>query len=65
MVNLTKDYYKDGQNTWLIFFEKISTGGGKKAPKLHPRGWILWTIIFYNLKKNHIKINLMRGQTFF
>ena len=31
-----KDYYIDGQNTQLIFFEKISTGGGEKAPKLHP-----------------------------
>ena len=35
-VNLTKNYYIDGQNTQPIFFEKITTGGGKKAPKLHP-----------------------------
>jgi hypothetical protein len=35
---LTKDYYIDGQNTQLICFEKMSTGGGKRAPKLHPRG---------------------------
>ena len=27
---LGKDYYIDGQNTQLIFLEKISTGGGKK-----------------------------------
>ena len=30
-----KDYYIDGQNTQLIFFEKMSTVGGKKAPKRH------------------------------
>ena len=26
---LIKDYYIDGKNTQLIFFQKISTGGGK------------------------------------
>jgi hypothetical protein len=46
---LCKDYYIDGQNTPLIFFEKISTGGGKKTPQITPRGWIFWTMIFYNL----------------
>ena len=29
---LSKDYYIDGQNTQLIFFEKNTTGGGEKAP---------------------------------
>ena len=29
---LGKDYVIDGQNTQLIYFEKMSTGGGKKAP---------------------------------
>ena len=48
---LSKDYYIDGQNTQLIFFEKYTTGGGKKAPKLHRGGGIFWTMIFYNLKK--------------
>ena len=33
-VPLTKDYYIDGQNTQLIVFEKMSTGGGKKAPQI-------------------------------
>ena len=32
----SKDYYIDGQNTQLIFFEKNSTRGGKRPPKLHP-----------------------------
>ena len=32
-------------------FFKITTGGGKKAPQITPRGWIFWTMIFYNLKK--------------
>ena len=45
LLTLGKDYYIDGQNTELIFF--ISTGGGKKAPQITPRGWIFWTIIFY------------------
>jgi hypothetical protein len=35
------------------FFEKMSTGGEKKAPTITPRGWIFWTIIFYNLKNSH------------
>ena len=37
-VYLFKNYYIDGQKTQLIFFEKMTTGGGKKAPKLHPWG---------------------------
>ena len=28
-IDLGKDYYIDGQNTQLIFFEDNSTGGGK------------------------------------
>jgi hypothetical protein len=63
--HLDKDYYIDGQNTQLFFFEKNSTGGGKKARHITPRGWIVWTIIFYNPIKIHIKIYLMRGQTLF
>ena len=51
MIKLSKDYYIDGQNTQLIFFEKMSTGGGKMAPQITPQGGIFWTIIFYNLKK--------------
>ena len=47
---LDKDYYIDGQNTQLIFFETITTGGGKKDHQITPRGWIFWTMIFYNLK---------------
>ena len=35
---LAKDYYIDRQNTQLNFFEKISTGGGKKAPQITPLG---------------------------
>jgi hypothetical protein len=35
MHRLDKDCYIDGQNTQLILFEQMSTGGGK-APKLHP-----------------------------
>ena len=35
---LGKDYYIDGRNTQLISFEKMSTGGGKKAPQITPRG---------------------------
>jgi hypothetical protein len=45
-----KDYY-DGQNTQLIIFEKMFTGGGKKAPQITPQGRVFWTMIFYNLKK--------------
>ena len=48
---LFNDYYIDGQNTQLIFFEKNLTVGGKKANQITPRGWIFWTMIFYNLKK--------------
>ena len=48
---LVKDYYIDGQNTQLIFFEKMSTWGGKQGPQITSRGWIFWTMIFYNLKK--------------
>jgi hypothetical protein len=33
-----KDYFIDGQNTQLIFFEKISTGGGKLGPQIIHRG---------------------------
>ena len=36
--DLGKDYYIDRQNTWLISFEKMSTGEGKRPPKLHHRG---------------------------
>ena len=50
-LGLAKDYYIDGQNTQLIFFEKNTTGGGKKAPQITSRGWIFWTTIFYNIKK--------------
>ena len=32
-------------------FFKMATGGGKKALQITPRGWIFWTMIFYNLKK--------------
>ena len=42
VMHLTKDYYIDGQNTQLIFFEKMSTGGGKQGPQIIPRGWIFW-----------------------
>ena len=45
----TKDYYIDERNTQMISFEKMSTGGGKKAPQITPRGWIFWTMIYYNL----------------
>ena len=50
VVTLPKDYYIDGQNIQLIFFEKMTTGEGKR-PQITPRGWIFWTVIFYNLKK--------------
>ena len=63
-IDLGKDYYIDGQNTQLIFFENISTGGGKKAPQITPRGWIFWTMIFYDLTNSHQDL-LMRGQTLF
>ena len=34
-----KDYYTDGQNTQLTFFEKKNQlGEGKRPPKLHPGG---------------------------
>ena len=36
--NETKDYYIDGQNTQLVFFEKITTEGGNWHPKLHAEG---------------------------
>ena len=37
-----KNYYIDGRNTQLISLEKMSTGGGKKAPQITPQGqeWI-------------------------
>ena len=38
MVNLTKDYYKDGQNTWLIFFWKDFNWGREKGPQITPQG---------------------------
>ena len=38
VMHLTKDYYIDGQNTQLIFFEKMSSGGGKKDPQITPQG---------------------------
>ena len=50
-ISLLKDYYIDGQNTRLIFFEKISTGRKKKVPQITTRGWVFWTMIFYNSKK--------------
>ena len=64
-VTLYKDYYIDGRNTHLISLEKMSTGVGKKAPPNYTPGWIFWTMIFYDLKKIHIKIYLIRGQTLF
>ena len=33
-LGLAKDYYIDGQNTQLIFFEKMTTGGG--PPNYNP-----------------------------
>ena len=45
---LVKDYYIDGLNTQLSFFEKMTTRGGKKAPQITPQGRI---IISYFLKK--------------
>ena len=50
---LDKDYYTDGQNTQLIFKKRMTTEGVKMPPQITPRGWIFWTIIFYNLKKSH------------
>ena len=50
-IHTGKNYHIDGQNTQLIFFEKMTTGGGKKARQITPQGWIFWTMIFYNLKK--------------
>ena len=49
--DLTKDYYIDGQNTQLIFLEKIQLWEGKRPPQITHRGWIFWTMIFYNLEK--------------
>ena len=34
--SLSKDYYIDGQNSQLILFEEMTTGGRKRHPKLHP-----------------------------
>ena len=45
-----RDYYIDGQNTQRIFFEKMTTGGGKKAPQFTPRCGP-WSFII--LKKSH------------
>ena len=39
------------RTTRLISFLKMTTGGGKKAPQITPRGWIFWTMVFYNLKE--------------
>ena len=48
-----KDYYIDGQNTQLIFFEKMSPGDGNKAPKLHPGGGFFGPCSFIILKNSH------------
>ena len=41
VVELAKDYYIDGQNTQQIFFEKMSTWGGKQGPQITPR-WLIF-----------------------
>ena len=51
VLDLLKDYFIDGQHSADFFFEKMTTGGGKKATLITPQGWIFWTMIFYNLKK--------------
>ena len=37
-IGWAKDYYIDGQNNQLIFFEIITTEGGKMAPQITP--WV-------------------------
>jgi len=37
-VSYSKDYYIDGQNIQLIFFQKLPLREGKWPPKLHPGG---------------------------
>ena len=53
-VNLTKDYYIDGQNTQPIFFlKKILLGEGKRLPKLHPKGAFFGPWSFIILKNSY------------
>jgi hypothetical protein len=52
----------DGTLPRIVSFEKYIVGG--RGLLLHPRaGWglIFWTMSFYNPKKLHVKIFLMRG----
>ena len=51
-VNLTKNYYIDGQNTQPIFLKKIPLGEGKRPPKLHPWGEFFGSWSFTILKKS-------------
>ena len=61
-LGLAKDYYIDGQNTQLIFFEKNTTGGG--PPNYTPGVDFLDHDLLW-FKKIHIKIYPMRDQTLF
>ena len=45
--------YIDGQNTQLIFFQKLPLGEGKWPPKLHPGGGFFGPWSFITLKNSH------------
>ena len=52
---LPKDYYIEYRWTEhsTYFFEKMTTGGGKKASQITQRGGIFWTISFVVLKNSN------------
>ena len=49
-VDLGKDYYIDGQNTQLIFFEKKNQLEEGKGPPNHTKRVDFLTMFFYNLE---------------
>ena len=52
-VSYSKDYYIDGQNIQLIFFQKLPLREGKWPPKLHPGGGFFGPWSFITLKNSH------------
>ena len=49
---LYTDFLIDGRRIGLFRGARITTGWLELGTQITPRGWIFWTMIFYNLKNS-------------
>ena len=49
---LGTDFLIDGRRIGLFGGARITTGWLELGTQITPRGWIFWTMIFYNLKNS-------------